>query len=268
MPPWSAAWNRRAELNVALGMNVSRVPGCRAAIAALVAAVLAGSLAACGSSAGAPGDSSSPPAAPRQLYSGCTATDPGLTDRTLLARADLDGDGDREAVSYVGSTTAGCGTTVLVDLPGGLVGAATRQPLDTSTARVVPHEGGDLLYVESLGNPRGGFQPHLYAFDGSDLGEVLDVHGNPPLDFVATDGGGLPQTATCRGGFTVFSASMHHPAGVVIGWDVHRTSYTLEGLTAVAHGGRTVRSAVADPLLRRQLPQLFDPHGSFRDCTA
>ena len=145
--------------------------------------------------------------------------------------------------------------------------AAAGLDLDVDSARVVTLAGGDeILLVNGGAHPRGGFQPHVFAFDDG-LHEVL-VEGNPLLPFVATDGGGLPATATCRddGGIDVLAATTSEPPGVVMAWDVQRTSYRLDGGEATRTGTRQIRDHAADPVLREEMPALFEPDGFFSDC--
>jgi hypothetical protein len=139
--------------------------------------------------------------------------------------------------------------------------------LDVRSAQVVDLEGGgELLLVNGGSHPRGGFQPHVFALSGG-LHEV-QVDGNPLLPFVATDGGGTPATATCRddGGVDVLAATTSEPPGVVLAWDVQRTSYRLEHGEATRIGTKQVRDHTADPVLRDEMPTLFEPDGFFSDC--
>lgn len=139
--------------------------------------------------------------------------------------------------------------------------------LEAGSARVVFLGGGDaLLLVNGGSHPRGGFQPHVFSLDGG-MHEVL-VDGNPLLPFVATDGGGTPVTATCRGGrgVDVLTATTSEPPGVVLAWDVQRTSYVVRDGEAARTGTRQIRDHAADPVLRKEMPALFEPDGFFSDC--
>ena len=184
---------------------------------------------------------------------------------TVVARADLDGDGTREPVRLTGAggpcphrLVAGSRS---VDVAGlGLV---------AKRASVVRPGGQELVLVPAHSHPRGGSQPRLFTAGGRDgLTEVVTKAGDPVLPFVATDGGQPPTTATCRdGGIAVLTASAHQPPGVVLAWDVRRTSYRIEEGVAVRTEDAVVEKAVADPLLRKRLPALFD--GSlFAGCSA
>lgn len=128
--------------------------------------------------------------------------------------------------------------------------------LDPATARVVrtPGRASDLLVLASA--PTGGStQPHLFAADGQ---EVL-VDGRPLLPAVDA-GHRTPVDATCaRGGrLVVVTAKAHQPPGIVLAWDVTRTTYAVERDHATPVATATVARAAADPLLRKQHPELYD----------
>jgi hypothetical protein len=139
--------------------------------------------------------------------------------------------------------------------------------LEAGTAHVVAlGDGIELLLVNGGVHPRGGFQPHLFVLaDG--VHEVMD-DGNPLLPFVATDGGAAPMTATCVGDeeIGVLTATTSEPPGVILAWDVQRTTYRLEGHQAVLVGTKQVRDHAADPTLREEMPELFEPDALFADC--
>jgi hypothetical protein len=44
----------------------------------------------------------------------------------------------------------------------------------------------------------------------------------------------------------------------VLAWDLTRTTYALRGTEAVVTGRRAVGRSLADPVLRRQRPGLYD----------
>lgn len=140
--------------------------------------------------------------------------------------------------------------------------------LEVASAKVVDLGGdsGQLLVVNGGAHPRGGFQPHVFSPAGG-LHEVL-VDGGPLLPFVATDGGGTPVTATCRddGGIDVLTATTSEPPGVVLAWDVLRTTYRLDGGEAATTGSEQIRDHTADPVLREEMPALFEPDRFFSDC--
>lgn len=138
--------------------------------------------------------------------------------------------------------------------------------LDPDTARVVHLGERDLLLVLGGFHPRGGFQPHLFGLD-PDVGEVT-VDGRPLLAFVATDGGGTPTGARCGrdGTIDVLTATTSKPPGIVLAWDVTRTTYRLDGNQAVETGSEQIRDHVADPTLRKAMPDLFDPEALFARC--
>lgn len=183
--------------------------------------------------------------------------------------ATLDHAGKDEAtVRLVPPGQGPCAGALVARVGSGVTGMdAAGLDLEADTAAVVTLADGDqLVMIDGGRHPRGGFQPHVFSLTGG-LHEV-QVDGNPLLPFVATDGGGLPVTATCRedGGIDVLQATTSEPPGVVLAWDVQRTSYRLEDGEAVRTGTKQVRDHAADPVLRDEMPALFEPDGFFRDC--
>lgn len=137
------------------------------------------------------------------------------------------------------------------------------------TSLVFPH-GADqpLALARGKAVPRGGYQWHLFTrVPGRGTVEVTHA-GQPLLPFVSTDGGDSPMTATCTksGQVAVYTAQAHQPPGVVLAWDVTRTTYAVHGSTATQVSSKVVRKAAADPTLRKQMPQLFQPTKLFADC--
>lgn len=221
-------------------------------------------LTACGGSAGQTHES---PTTSRGWH-GCTAAEARGSGHRVV-HADLDGDGQADDVRYLRPGEAACAGLVLVDGPA-LTGA-TLDGLDVAprSVRAVALRGSPqrvLVLVAERPHSRGGQQVHVFGSDGKRFGEVT-VDGHPLLPFYATDGGGTPVTATCprRGGVALLTARTHEPPGIVLAWDVERTTYRLDGLRAVRTSTSVVRRAVADPTLRKELPRLYD--GSFfADC--
>ena len=168
-------------------------------------------------------------------------------------------------------TDGPCAGGLVVRTAEGVIGTdVSGLELEPDTADVV-HLRGDglpsvLLRVDGGRHPRGGFQPHLFAVTGT-VGE-LTVDGQPLLPFVATDGGMAPMTATCTddGGVAVLTATVSKPPGIVLAWDVERTAYRIDGTEARSAGSRQVRDHAADPVLRREMPDLFEPASLFADC--
>jgi hypothetical protein len=141
--------------------------------------------------------------------------------------------------------------------------------LDRDSASVVTLDGGQaLLRVDSAGHPRGGYQPHLFAVVAG-MAEVT-ADGAPLLPFVATDGGAAPTTARCGGPGTieVLTARTSKPLGVVLAWDVWRTTYEVDGAKVKGAGNEQIRDHAADPLLRKAIPELFEPGGLLGNCDA
>lgn len=241
------------------------------AVTALAASVLLGG---CGGGsardvAGGPSSGSST-GHPAVLFPGCPADAPAVRRARALVRADLDGDGHTETVKVTGPGRGPCADALVAAVDGRTVGVSLRETgVDAPTAAAVaPTPGGrQLVFVRGNTVPRGGFQPHLVALAGGRLQEVTD-QGNPLLPFVASDGGGEPVTADCApgGGVAVVSATVHEPPGIVLAWDVRRTTYALHGADAEKTSSAAVARAVADPTLRRQMPELFGPR-FFSGCT-
>ena len=221
------------------------------ATAALLSVVLA--VSACGSRSG----TTSPDTA------GCAGR--GVT----VAKADLDGDGQPSTVRLAVSGTGPCGHQLLAD--GGASADVGGLDLVPKQAKVVHLRGSgapDLVLLSARPHPRGGSQPHLFGA-GGDTGLVeVTVDGRPVLPFLATDGGAPPMTATCTqdGGIAVLTGKAHQPPGIVLAWDVTETSYALRDGRAVETGSRLVEKAAADPLLRKERPELFD-RVLFADCS-
>jgi hypothetical protein len=119
------------------------------------------------------------------------------------------------------------------------------------------------VLLSSRPHPRGGTQPHLFAAAGKPgkPGRLVEVtvDGGPILPFLATDGGGAPVGATCtpHGGIAVDTATAHQPPGIVLAWDVTRTTYAIHDGRARRTGSSVVATAAADPALRRERPDLF-----------
>jgi hypothetical protein len=209
----------------------------------------------------------SPTADPDSSWHGCTADDLGSSG-AVVARADLDGDGHADRVRLVGAADGPCADALVVVTRRGVAGVQLRgAALDPDTARVVELDP-QLLLVAEREHPRGGFRVHLFALDSADrLAEVSAGEG-PLLPYVATDGGGAPAMATCTedGGIAVWTATTHKPPGIVLAWDVRRTSYRLDGATAEQQGTEVVKDGAPDPLLRRDLPRMFQPGTYLADC--
>ncbi|QNN52707.1 hypothetical protein [Nocardioides mesophilus] len=181
-------------------------------------------------------------------------------------------------VVEVGITGEGrCGEALVVRSDGGVVDALATKTLDLdpATARVVRLEGTatELLWVSSEGHPRGGFQPHLFEVTGRPGAPVvteLTADGAPLLPFLATDGGAAPMTAVCAAGGRValLTATTSEPPGVVLAWDVLRTTYDVSAGRVREVSRTQVRDHAADPVLRTEMPALFEPTRLFADCSA
>jgi hypothetical protein len=229
-------------------------------------------LAACGSAqpGGQQGASSAPDV---RLFGDCRAGDPALAEADVVAQANLDADGARTEIGYVSPRVDGpCAGALVTTLDG--APAAVRLPDAPPSLHdpvVIELRGTDreLLMLHGRPHPRGGYPVHLYGAAHGAIAEVL-ADGRPVVGFVATDGGAAPATASCTsdGGIATWMGIAHQPPGVVLAWDLWRTTYTLKGTTATKSSRDLVREAVADPLLRRDMPELFDPGAIFADCRA
>jgi hypothetical protein len=177
---------------------------------------------------------------------------------TVVARADLDADGRAGPVRLTGAGARDCAHRLVAE--GGSVDVAG---LDLRGRATVVHlrgaDAGDLVLLSSAPHPRGGAQPHLFAPGGPDGLTEVTLDGRPVLPFVATDGGAPPMTAVCTpdGGIGVVTATAHEPPGVILAWDVVETRYGLREGHAVPAGRSTVARAAADPVLRKDRPELF-----------
>ncbi|HSE72705.1 MAG TPA: hypothetical protein VLA97_18200 [Nocardioidaceae bacterium] len=203
------------------------------------------------------------------LFGDCRADDPVLDQAEVVAEADLDGSGEPNQVSYVPDAgESACGNALVTSFDGKRSAMSLgRAGFDSVQVVQLEDTERQLLLVRGEAHPRGGYALVLVGGADGAIGEVRTGSG-AVLQFVATDGGGLPETATCTadGGVAVLSAREHKPADIVVAWDVQRTAYRLDGNEAVETSSEQIRTAAADPLLRKEMPQLFDPEGHFADC--
>lgn len=227
-------------------------------------------LTACGTAE--PGLSGEPTSAPDvRLYGDCRADDPALDGADVIAEADIDGADALEEIAYVPESAGRpCGNSLFTTVRGEPTAMSLGDDvLDADSAGVVQLQGSDsqLLLVRGQSHPRGGFTLHLLGHGDDGLAEVT-VGAEPMLGFVATDGGGLPATAQCAddGGIVTFNATTDKPPGIVLAWDVRATTYSLDGTAASEVTSEQTRDAAVDPLLRKEMPQLFDPEAYFADC--
>ncbi len=198
-------------------------------------------------------------------------------DCTVAAFEDADAPVTRVGTVSSGSTgpteiklpTSGpCGGGLVARTGSGVSGAdVSGLDLDPSTIQVVSLRGAEsaaLIRVDSSQHPRGGFQPHLFRVPD---GQEITVDDRPLIPFVATDGGMAPMTVRCGpdGTIEVLQASTSEPPGVVLAWDVEQTTYAL-GDPVREVGTEQVRDHVADPVLRADLPDLFDPAALLGNC--
>jgi len=173
-------------------------------------------------------------------------------DGVVVARADLDGDGTADPITYL-PATAHCGALVSSTVHG--TSASTMldddlpvRPAD-SFAISVPGRAGDVAVIVQQ-HPRGGFQVVLLGWSAGAGLSTFNVDGRPLFPFVATDVEPAPIAARCvQDGLEIDQARRHEPIGVVAAWDIDRTRYTLNGTTATA--GAT--QEIADNVLEKEL---------------
>lgn len=234
---------------------------------------LAGALATGCANAG-PGEApeADPPSGPTPaLFGGCRADDPTVRSAEPFARADLDGDGRQDTLSITTRPEGPCGNALIAEIGRTLSGLPLEDSeIDASTVQVIDLRGTKrhLVMAQSDPHPRGGYDLRLFGADGDEVGEVV-VSGRPVLGFVATDGGAAPATATCvdGGNIATVTARTHKPPGIILAWDVFRTTYQLDGTAVEGRSTEQTADGVIDPTLQGQMPALFDPGSYFADCT-
>jgi hypothetical protein len=173
--------------------------------------------------------------------------------------ADLDGDGHAEEVRL---TTGGtCGDSVVAILDGQVSRAEVPGGLAPARATVVhgPGDGRDLLLVRATTSRPGVLQPRLYGAGPDGVTEVT-AHGEAWLPELDATRGAAPREASCAPGgrVRVLTARASRPPGIVLAWDLTRTTYQVRGTDAVVTGRRQVGRSLADPVLRRERPGLYD----------
>ncbi len=230
------------------------------AIGAAVGLVVVLSTAACGQQGGSSTSSGS------SAYAGC--------DRkgTVVARADLNGDGSPEEIRLTQSGAGRCADSLVAKVgdtvAGTGVGGLALVPQHAKAVHLRGDRPRDLVLLWEAPHPRGGSQPHLFAAGGSDGLREVTTGGTPVVPFVATDGGVTPMTAICTpdGGIAVFTSVTHQPPGIILAWDVSRTTYDIRNGRAVNAHTTMFKEAAADPVLRKEMPELYTGV-LFADCS-
>lgn len=238
-----------------------RPPSVLIGLAAAPLALMAG----CGSqqgAAGGPGDGDPSTDASAASWQGCTPQAFDAAGPTVLT---LD---DGTAVKL--PTDGPCAGGLVVRADGGVAGTDVRDlGLVADTAAVLDAgqaAGGAVLRIDGGVHPRGGFQPHVYVVGDGSVDEVT-ADGRPVVPFVATDGGMAPLAVRCGdGSLEVLTATTSEPPGVVLAWDVRGTTYQLGPDGARRTGTTVVAKDAADPVLHRDMPELFDPGRLFAGC--
>ena len=88
----------------------------------------------------------------------------------------------------------------------------------------------------------------------------MTVGGRPLLPLVADHAGAAPMTRRARPtvDVAVATSKAHQPPAIVLAWDVTRTTYRSRTGAPSRLGPPSVAEAAADPLLRRDHPELYD----------
>jgi hypothetical protein len=196
-----------------------------------------------------------------QTGSSAPDTDECAGQGTVVAKADLDGNGPPSTVRLAGSGAGACADRLLAD--GGAwadVGGLDLVPEQATVVHLKGSDAPDLVLLSAKPHPRGGWQPHVFGSGGETGLTEVTSEGNPVVPFVASDGGAPPMTATCTpdGGIALVTAVAHEPPGVILAWDVTETTYTVKAGRAETTGSKLVEEAAADPVLRKERPELFD----------
>jgi hypothetical protein len=195
-----------------------------------------------------------------RAFHGCRAADvPGAGVR--VARADLDGDGRPDRLVLTGSRAA-CPDSLVGVVGDRVVGTSvTGLDLVATGSRVLRPAGQDeLVLLRSRTTADGHWRPHLFAAGGAGGLTDVTVAGRPLLPLVSTQPGGAPMDVACtpRGTLAVTTSKAHQPPGIVLAWDVRRTTYRIHDGVATRLRTTVVQDAAADPLLRRDHPELYD----------
>jgi hypothetical protein len=194
------------------------------------------------SSAGG-GSAPSAPTVDASCPSGLTAGD--LTDRVDYGRADVDGDGEADAISIgtVPDGGAGCRAALVVTTAAGT--AATALPgLQVVPPRSFVPGGAASIGAESViaapvsFSPRGGGEIGLFTLVDGVLTPVQDDSGER-WTILATidDGGGSPQTIDCAGEGLRHTLVVSDPLSGAI--KIRLTRYSLEGAELSRTGAST-----------------------------
>ena len=251
----------------------ARLIGMRRApvVAALLAsAVLAGCGSQQGASEGGAGDSDSGDVKPGPALRAWRDCAPDAFEAAGGASTTLRHDAWPAQMPLTVPDEGPCAGSLVASGRAGVVGVDVEQAeLDGDTVRVL--DAGDLgdsvlVRVDGGVHPRGGFQPHLYLVGQDSIREVT-ANDEPIVPFVATDGGMAPTTVRCGDGtIEVVSATTAEPPGVIMAWDVQTTTYSLSVDGARESGSGSLEEDVAEPVLRRDMPELFDPGRLFAGC--
>jgi len=112
------------------------------------------------------------------------------------------------------------------------------------------------LLVTRDEHPRGGLRTRVYV--GGSATELTDPAGNPVVPFVATDTRPTSHVsvACVPGGLEVDVATPTVPSGVLVAWDIDRTTYRVDTAGAHVAGRERVGTSVPERTLRQDWPEL------------
>ena len=111
------------------------------------------------------------------------------------------------------------------------------------------------LLVTRAEHARGGAQTRVYV--GGAV-ELTDTSGNPLVPFTATDSRATAHVSiTCvTGGLQVTTATPTVPGGVLVAWDIDRTTYRVDLSGAHASGHERLATSVPERTLRAKWSDL------------
>jgi len=222
----------------------------------------------CGSTEPTDGGSGDPKDEPTAKVGRCPVDSPAVVSARTIATADLDGDGQSEAIKLT-APDGDCASLLFAKLGEGFAHAQMpigAPPLSEAFAVEVPGREGALL-VTRQDHPRGGFQLRVYAAGADELVE-LKADDHPLVPFVALDVQEHPLSIDCTdGGVVLTEAVAHKPPGVVFAWDIQRTTYALEGAEVTAEETEEIADNVLPAQLEAKYPDLVD-YAAFKSCRA
>ena len=210
-----------------------------------------------------------PPSASQ--WGDCTMADADSGGRVVV-RADLDGDAaTREVLKLFAPGEGPCAGGLVLRSGSGVSGIdVAHLGLDPAHVRVAflrgrPREA--VIVAPSRPRGNGAVQTHLFVPTGGGHLAEVEEHGRPLLPLAAPrDGHAVTATCAPTGRVDVWTGTPHQPAGIVLAWDVRRTTYRIDAGRALRDASHLVENGTADPTMRTKMPRLFDPTGALSDC--